>query len=92
VDATEDGHSAEARVRAIPDYGLELRFSIDNELYYSHRFTAWEPLEQAAREKRGVRAERLVGGYFFNRRSLAPAHLMHTRKQKRRRMSPTPTL
>jgi hypothetical protein len=48
----KDGHSAEARVRAIPDYGLELRFSIDGELYYSHRFTAWEPLEQAAREKR----------------------------------------
>jgi hypothetical protein len=47
----KDGHSAEARVRAIPDYGLELRFSIDGELYYSHRFTAWEPLEQAAREQ-----------------------------------------
>ena len=34
-------HSAEARVRAIAGIGLELRFSIP-----------WEPLEQAAREKR----------------------------------------
>jgi hypothetical protein len=48
----KDGHSAEARGRAIPDHGLELRFSIDGELYYSHRFTAWEPLEQVAQEKR----------------------------------------
>jgi hypothetical protein len=48
----KDGHSAEARVRAIPGIGLELRFSIDGELYYSHRFTAWEPLEQAAEEKK----------------------------------------
>jgi hypothetical protein len=55
----KDSHSAEARVRAIPDYG-ELRFSIDGELYYSHRFTAWEPLEQAALEKRGD-FEALVG-------------------------------
>jgi hypothetical protein len=47
----KDGHSAEARVRAIPGIGLELRFSIDGELY-SHRFTAWEPLEQAAQEKK----------------------------------------
>jgi hypothetical protein len=48
----KDGHTAEARVRAIPDYGLELRFSIDDTLYYSHRFTAWEPLEEAAAEKK----------------------------------------
>jgi hypothetical protein len=48
----KEGHTAEARVRAIPSIGLELRFSIDGELYYSHRFTAWEPLEQAAAEKR----------------------------------------
>jgi hypothetical protein len=47
------GHSAEARVRSIPGIGLELRFSIDGELYYSHRFTVWDELEQAAREKRG---------------------------------------
>ena len=44
--------SAEARVRAIPDYGLELRFSIDGELYYSHRYTAWERIEEAAAEKK----------------------------------------
>jgi hypothetical protein len=46
------GHSAEARVRAIPDYGLELRFTIDGELNYSHRYTVWAELETAAREKR----------------------------------------
>jgi hypothetical protein len=53
-----DGHSAEARVRAIPNYGLELRFSIDGELYYSHRFTAREPLEQAAQERKSDVEER----------------------------------
>jgi hypothetical protein len=31
---------------------------IDGELYYSHRFTAWEPLEQAAREKKADFEER----------------------------------
>ena len=48
----KDGHVAEVRVRAIPAYGLELRFSIDDTLYYSHRYTAWERLEQAAAEKK----------------------------------------
>jgi hypothetical protein len=38
-----------------------LRFSIGGELYYSHRFTAWERLEEAAAEKKtDFRAERLV--------------------------------
>jgi hypothetical protein len=45
-------HSAEARVRAITAYGLELRFSIDDTLYFSQRFTAWERLEEAAAEKK----------------------------------------
>lgn len=49
----KDGHSAEARVRSIPGIGLELRFTIDGELHYSHRFTVWAELEQAAKEKRG---------------------------------------
>lgn len=49
---TKDGHAAEARVRAIAGIGLELRFSIDGELYYSHRYTAWERLEKAAAEKK----------------------------------------
>jgi hypothetical protein len=40
----KDGHIAEARVRAIPAYGLELRFSIDDKFYFSQRFTAWERL------------------------------------------------
>jgi hypothetical protein len=50
----KDGHSADARVRAIPDYGLELRFSIDGE----HRFKTWEALERAAREKKADLFER----------------------------------
>ena len=45
-------HTADARVRAIPGYGLELRFTINGELHYSQRFTVWAKLEQAAREKR----------------------------------------
>jgi hypothetical protein len=50
----KDGHTAEARVRAIPGIGLELRFTIDGELRYSHRFTAWESLEPTgAGEARG---------------------------------------
>lgn len=32
---------------------MELRFSIEGELSYTHRFTAWAELEQAAQEKRG---------------------------------------
>jgi hypothetical protein len=48
----KDGHSAEARVRAIAGIGLELRFSIDGELYYSNRYTAWERLAEAAAEKK----------------------------------------
>jgi hypothetical protein len=47
----KDGHSAEARVRAIAGI-LELRFSIDGELYYSHRDTAWGELDRAAQETR----------------------------------------
>lgn len=47
------GHPAEARVRAIPGVGLELRFTIDGELRYSHRFTAWDSVERTAQEKRG---------------------------------------
>jgi hypothetical protein len=46
-------HTAETRVRAIDGIGLELRFTIDGELHYSQRFTAWPELEQAARENRG---------------------------------------
>ena len=49
---TKDGHVAEARVRAIPDYGLELRFSIDDSLYHSQIFRDWPLLEQAAGEKK----------------------------------------
>ena len=48
----KEHHTAEARVRSIPGIGLELRFSVDGELYYSHRFTAWDALEAAAGEKR----------------------------------------
>jgi hypothetical protein len=48
----KDWHSAEARVRAIHNVGLELRFSVDDNLYFSQIFKAWEPLEQLAREKR----------------------------------------
>ncbi len=59
---TKGTHSASAHVKAIDGIGLELRFSIDGELYYSHRFTAWEPLEQAAREKaRRFRGEGVDG-------------------------------
>jgi hypothetical protein len=47
-----DRHCAEARVRAIAGIGQELRFSIDGELYYSHRDTAWGELDRAAQETR----------------------------------------
>jgi hypothetical protein len=43
---------AEARVRAIHGVGLELRFSVNDTLYFSQIFRPWEPLEQAAREKK----------------------------------------
>lgn len=50
---SKDGHhSAETRVRSIPGIGLELRFTVNGELYYSHRYTEWAELEAAAREKR----------------------------------------
>lgn len=48
----KDSHSEEAHVRAIPGIGLELRFPIDDELYYSHRDTAWGELDRAAQETR----------------------------------------
>jgi hypothetical protein len=54
----KDGHVAEARVRSIPDTGLELRFTIDDSLYFSQVFRDWPSLEQAAREKRGDFDER----------------------------------
>jgi hypothetical protein len=41
---TTNGHRATAHVKAIDGVDLQLRFSIDGELYYSHRFTAWEAL------------------------------------------------
>jgi hypothetical protein len=37
---------------AIHGVGLELRFSVNDTLYFSQIFRAWEPLEQAAREKK----------------------------------------
>jgi hypothetical protein len=58
VELHKDGHATEARVRSIPGVGLELRFSINGELYYSHRYTVWTELETAAREKRGEFEER----------------------------------
>jgi hypothetical protein len=51
----KDGHAAEARVLSIPGIGLELRFSIDGELYYSHRYTVWA---EQAKDKRGDFEER----------------------------------
>jgi hypothetical protein len=48
----KDGHSAEARARAIAGIRLEHRFSIDGDLYYSHRYTAWGELDRAAQETR----------------------------------------
>jgi hypothetical protein len=54
----KETHSAEARVRGIHNVGLELRFSVDDILYFSQIFKAWEPLEQLAREKRNGFEER----------------------------------
>jgi len=58
VVLTKDGHVAEARVRASPDYGLELRFSIDDSLDHSQIFRDWPLLEQAAGEKKADFLER----------------------------------
>jgi hypothetical protein len=61
----KDGHSAEARVRAISSIGLELRFSIDGELYYSHRFTAWN--RWSRRRERSAATLRRESGYWSER-------------------------
>lgn len=50
---TQGTHSASAHVKAIDGIGLELRFTINGELHYSHRFTVWQEPEQAAVEKCG---------------------------------------
>ena len=48
----KEHHTAEAGVRSVPGVGLELRFTINGELRYSHRFTVWSELEWLAQEKR----------------------------------------
>lgn len=60
---TKDAHSATAEVRAVHGIGLELRFSIDGQLYHSQVFRDWPSLEAAAREEaRRFRGARLVAG------------------------------
>jgi hypothetical protein len=54
----KNGNVAKARVRAIHGVGLELRFSINDMLYFSQIFRAWGLLEQAAQEKRAEFEER----------------------------------
>jgi hypothetical protein len=49
---TKNGHSATAHVKAVDGVGLELRFMIDDTLYFSQIFRDWPLLGQAAREKR----------------------------------------
>ena len=56
---TKDGHTAEARVRAIDGIGLELRYEWNGDLRSSQVFKAWDALEQAAGQKRAELEARL---------------------------------
>jgi hypothetical protein len=61
----KDGHSAEARVRAISSIGLELRFSIDGEL--STRIASQRGNRWSRRRERSAATLRRESGYWSER-------------------------